>query len=159
MAWFYIPILHRFSRIGLVAPRAGSYGPAGNHGPQIHVFLKEFAFLAKRAPRKRSKNVFLNGLLYQANSSLFCLWEKDSLVCSSSSSTSRFRSSFAAFAAYPSRSRTLSLKTFPSTVFPSSFARAALITAPICFNESAPVSAIASSMAREISASLGAGGR
>jgi hypothetical protein len=45
------------------------------------------------------------------------------------------------------RSRTLSLRTFPSTVFPSRRARAALITAPICFSESAPASAMASSMA------------
>ena len=45
------------------------------------------------------------------------------------------------------RSRTLSLSTFPSTVFPSRRARAALITAPICFSESAPASAMASSMA------------
>jgi hypothetical protein len=45
------------------------------------------------------------------------------------------------------RSRTLSLRTFPSTVLPSSRASAALITAPICFNESAPASAMASSMA------------
>ena len=45
------------------------------------------------------------------------------------------------------RSRTLSLSTFPSTVFPSRRARAALITAPICFNESAPASAMACSMA------------
>ena len=45
------------------------------------------------------------------------------------------------------RWRTLSLRSFPSTVLPSRRARAALITAPICFSESAPASAIASSMA------------
>jgi len=60
---------------------------------------------------------------------------------------------------YERRSRTLSLRTFLSTVFPSSLARAAFTTAPICLRESAPVSAMASSTAREISASLGAGGR
>jgi hypothetical protein len=57
------------------------------------------------------------------------------------------------------RSRTLSLRTLPSTVLPSRRARAALITAPICLSESASVSATASSMAREISASVGAAGK
>jgi hypothetical protein len=46
------------------------------------------------------------------------------------------------------RSRTRSLKALPSTDFPSRRARAALITAPICFSESAPASAMAASTAR-----------
>jgi hypothetical protein len=77
--------------------------------------------------------------------------------------TSKVRDARVCFSPQPHfcerRSRTRSLRTFPSTVFPSSFIFAALITAPICFSESAPVSAIASSIARIISASFGAGGK
>ncbi len=46
------------------------------------------------------------------------------------------------------RSRTRSESALPSTVLPSRRARAALMTAPICFGELAEVSAIAASMAR-----------
>ena len=57
------------------------------------------------------------------------------------------------------RSRTLSLSALPSTALPSSLARAAFTTAPICFSESAPDSEMASSMARRMSSSLGAAGK
>src|SRR5580700_8042307 len=57
------------------------------------------------------------------------------------------------------RSRTLSLSNLPSMDLPSSLARAAFTTLPICFRESAPDSVMASSTARCISTSLGAAGK
>ena len=57
------------------------------------------------------------------------------------------------------RSRTLSLRALPSMDLPSRRERAALITAPICFRESAPASSMACSMAWWSSSSVGAAGR
>src|ERR1700680_2703460 len=57
------------------------------------------------------------------------------------------------------RSQTRSLRALPSTDFPSSADFAAFTTAPICFMELAPVSAIALSMAAFISSLLALAGR
>src|SRR5258708_31160852 len=56
------------------------------------------------------------------------------------------------------RWRTRSLSALPSTALPSRAALAALTTAPICFIEFAPVSAMALVMAACISAALAAAG-
>src|SRR5918994_1503021 len=55
---------------------------------------------------------------------------------------------------YPSFDRTLSLRAFPSTRLPASLACAAFITAPICFADVAPVSAIAAATALSKSSSV-----
>jgi len=69
------------------------------------------------------------------------------------------RSAAISQAGLDNRSRTRSDNALPSTVLPSSFARAALITAPICLAEFAPVSAIAAAMALSNSASLAPAGK
>ena len=54
---------------------------------------------------------------------------------------------------------TFSLRIFPSTVLPASFACAALMTMPICFEAVAPVSARAAATAFSMSSSLADAGR
>ena len=58
-----------------------------------------------------------------------------------------------------SRALTFSLSDFPSTVLPASFAWAAFMTTPICFNEVTPVSESAAAIAASISASVAPAGR
>src|SRR3984893_9984511 len=70
-----------------------------------------------------------------------------------------FAGSFLFHPNFARRSRTRSLRALPSTDFPSSADFTAFTTAPICFMELAPVSAIALSMAVFISSWLALAGR
>jgi hypothetical protein len=155
MAWFYNPTLCRCFENWPVRRAAPPRRSGGNRCPQIRVSPREFASFQILAPQEGAEK---HGFQRPASPGQFRpilpaeRADLSGLVGCSPGHSWRADS-------YERRSRTLSLRSFPSTVLPSSLARAALMTAPICFGESAEVSSMASSMARATSASLGAGGR